>query len=131
MGGGHSCIVRYYSSLLVLLKDRRGVSFIGLIGGPATTFFGWGGIKLRLRLRFIPPHPKKGGAPYRSSKGTALGRDGGPRWFSGAGAYVRMCGTLACELEYEVCSGRRLLRMLGFCIRIVTYLWEITRIPLE
>ena len=30
-----------------------------------------------------------------------------------------VCGTLACDVEYEVCSGRRLLRMLGFCLRIV------------
>ena len=49
----------------------------------------------------------------------------------GGAMCVCVCGTLACELEYEVCSGRRLLRMLGFCLRIVTYLWEITGFPLE
>ena len=89
------------------------------IGGPATTFFGWGGIKkAELRIVRVRVPPSDG----TEARGGSLGR---------ARMCVCVCGTLACDLEYEVCSGRRLLRMLGFCLRIVTYLWEITRIPLE
>ena len=74
--------------------------------------------KAELRIVRVRVPPSDG----TEARGGSLGR---------ARMCVCVCGTLACELEYEVCSGRRLLRMLGFCIRIVTYLWEITRIPLE
>ena len=81
----------YMAVLYITVQGKTDIElFIFLLlEGLRRLFLGGGG--LRLRLRFIPPHPKKGGAPYRSSKGTALGRDGGPRWFSGAGAYVRVC----------------------------------------
>ena len=74
--------------------------------------------KAELRIVRVRVPPSDG----TEARGGSLGR---------ARMCVCVCGTLACELEYEVCSGRRLLRMLGFCLRIVTYLWEITRIPLE
>ena len=74
--------------------------------------------KAELRIVRVRVPPSDG----TEARGGSLGR---------ARMWVCVCGTLACDLEYEVCSGRRLLRMLGFCLRIVTYLWEITGFPLE